>query len=284
MRFAYAGIDFLGDVFDTLVEAGWQPVKLFTRRCDGIFDTNDVVIARAHALGLPIQLSRIQPADFATLHAMNCDALIVAGYPWLMKGWRSAVPYGLNVHPSPLPIGRGPYPLFRALLEDVENWGVTAHVLDDSFDTGAIIAQELFPVSAIETHDTLLLRCQVACKRLARRLARDLPRLWSEAQPQSGGVYWSRTTPRERTIDWSRNVADVMRVVRSFGSLEVIAQLGNQQVFIYGANGWTEPHRHQPGVVVHSYRRHRVVAVRDGYILVSGWSPISLPAARSSGR
>ncbi len=47
MKFAFAGIDFLGGVFEALIEAGWTPVKLFTRACDGIYDHNEVVVARA---------------------------------------------------------------------------------------------------------------------------------------------------------------------------------------------------------------------------------------------
>jgi len=284
MRFAFAGTDFLGDVFRTLVEAGWRPLKLFSRPCNGVHEANDAVLARAHALKLPIQLSRIQPADLAALQGMGCDAIVVAGYPWLVKGWRSAIPYGVNVHPSPLPIGRGPYPLFRALLDGCTEWGVTAHVLDDAFDTGAIIARELFPLAKDDTHDTLLSRCQMACKRLARHLAADLPRLWSQARLQSDGSYWPYVTDAERTIDWSRNVADVMRVVRAFGSMEAIARLGNDPVFVYAASGWVEPHAHQPGLIVHSHGRHRVIAVRDGYVQLSGWSPVSLTDVRKLGR
>ena len=61
MRFAFAGIDFLGDVFETLLGQGWEPVKLFSRPCDRIYDFNDVTVARARALKIPVQLSRIRP-------------------------------------------------------------------------------------------------------------------------------------------------------------------------------------------------------------------------------
>ena len=117
MRFAFAGIDFLGDVFHTLIEQGWEPVKLFTRPCDNVYDFNDVTVARARSLRLPIQMSRIRPADLTGLKAMGCDALVVAGYPWLVKGWEGYLPYAVNFHPSPLPEGRGPYPLFQAILD-----------------------------------------------------------------------------------------------------------------------------------------------------------------------
>ena len=45
MRFAYAGIDFLADAYAGLVAGGWEPVKLFTRPCDGVHDVNDQVVA-----------------------------------------------------------------------------------------------------------------------------------------------------------------------------------------------------------------------------------------------
>lgn len=81
MKFAFAGIDFLGGVFEGLLDAGWTPVKLFTRPCDGIYDHNEVIVARARALRLPIQLSRIRERDIEALQAEHGRdwALVVAG-------------------------------------------------------------------------------------------------------------------------------------------------------------------------------------------------------------
>ncbi len=151
MKFAFAGIDFLGGVFEALVASGWQPIKLFTRPCDGIYDQNDAVVALARRHRVPMQLSRLRVSDIEALSAEHGRdwALVVAGYPWLITGWPGRVRYALNFHPSPLPDGRGPYPLFRAILDSYESWGVTAHVLaEDGFDTGDILAQDLFPISA----------------------------------------------------------------------------------------------------------------------------------------
>jgi methionyl-tRNA formyltransferase len=186
MRFAFAGIDFLGDVFETLLAKGWEPVKLFSRPCDSIYDFNDATVSRARSLRLPVQFTRIQPSDLASLKVRKCDALVVAGYPWLIKGWEAHLPYGLNFHPSPLPVGRGPYPLFQAILDASPEWGVTAHVLEPAFDTGPMIAQERFALAPDESHDTLLARCQIAARRIAGTLADRLPELWQNAKPQGG--------------------------------------------------------------------------------------------------
>lgn len=273
MRFAFAGIDFLGDVFETLLERGWEPVKLFSRPCDSLYDFNEVTVARARGLKLPVQLSRINPADLAELRSNGCQALVVAGYPWLVKGWERYLPYGLNFHPSPLPIGRGPYPLFQAILEGWTEWGVTAHALEPSFDTGAIVAQKRFPLASDETHDTLLVKCQMAAKDLAAGLAGDLPRLWTEARPQGPGSYWPRVTQAHRTVDWSGSVEDVLRTIRAFGSIEAFAQVNSRYVHVWSAAGWREPHSHRPGTLVHRHRTQLVVAARDGLVQLMGWSP-----------
>lgn len=288
MRFAFAGIDFLGGVFDALIEAGWSPVKLFTRPCDGIYDHNEAVVARARQHRIPIQLSRLRADDLDALaEAHGRDwALVVAGYPWLVRGWRGRAAHALNVHPSPLPVGRGPYPLFKAILDGYETWGVTAHVLaEDGFDTGDILAQEVFPLDPGETHETLLAKCQMGARRLAAGpIARDVAARWRRPEPQGDGSYWPRAGDADRILDFRRDVAEILRRVRAFGTVETIARLGDARVFVAEAGGWREAHGHPPGTIVHRHRRHVVVAARDGYVQITRWSPVALAEAGRLGR
>jgi methionyl-tRNA formyltransferase len=284
MHFAYAGIDMFGSVFETLLAAGWRPLKLFTRHCDGVLDFNDRVLALAAPHAIPIQLSRITQDDIRALAKQGCDCLVVAGYPWLVKDWQGIIPYAFNVHPSPLPEARGPYPLMRAILENRSRWGVSAHVLDPHFDTGAILAQELFPLSDADTHDSLLAKCQIGGSRLAARISQELPELWLNARPQGAGSYWKRTTDADRMLDWANGVTDVLRTVRAFGSIETIARIGGSEIFVASATGWHEAHGLAPGSLVHRYQRHLTVAASDGFITLTGWSSISMSQARELGR
>ena len=287
MKFAFAGIDFLGGVFEGLLDAGWTPLKLFTRPCDGIYDHNEIIVARARALRVPIQLSRIRERDIEALQVEHGKdwALVVAGYPWLVRGWQGRAAYGLNIHPSPLPIGRGPYPLFRAVLDRYESWGVTAHVLADGFDTGHIIAQDMFSLGPQENHETLLAKCQMASRRLALGpLGRELPNRWRRAEPQGDGSYWPRASDGDRTLDFRQDVDAVLRRVRAFGTVETIARLGDARIFVAEAHGWRERHQHSPGAVVHRHRRHVVIAAQDGYVQITRWSPVALTEAGQIGR
>jgi methionyl-tRNA formyltransferase len=272
MRFAFAGIDFLGDVFKTLLDRGWTPLKLFSRPCDDVYDFNAMTTSWARSARIPVQHTRIGPADLASLNRMGCEALVVAGYPWLVKGWERFIPYGVNFHPSPLPEGRGPYPLFQAILDGHGSWGMTAHALAPSFDTGPIVAQRRFALTPADTHDTLLAKCQMAAKAIAADLADNLPDLWREAEPQGAGSYWPRVTQAQRTVTWKASVADTLRTIRAFGSIEVFAQVASTWLYVWEAAGWEESHGFAPGTLVHRHQRHLVVAARDGFVQLTGWS------------
>jgi len=70
---------------------------------------------------------------------------LVVSWFWTKKvprAVREAAPLGaIGVHPSLLPRHRGPDPTFWAIESGDTETGVTAHVLDDDYDTGAILGQ-----------------------------------------------------------------------------------------------------------------------------------------------
>jgi methionyl-tRNA formyltransferase len=201
-----------------------------------------------------------------------------------VKDWEPYVKYGFNFHPSPLPEGRGPYPLYDVLLGNLPAWGVTAHKLAPSFDTGDMIDQELFAVDPYERHETLLSKCQMAMGQIATRLVDNLSQSWETAKPQGEGSYWPRIEDDRRSFDWDLSVEDNMRIMRAFGFVEVIARLGTSRVYVREAMGWTEPHDHPTGTIVHHYRRNYVIAVKDGYMQLTQWSPIAMNDMRNLGR
>ena len=54
----------------------------------------------------------------------------------------------LNFHPAPLPDMRGVGGYNVAILDGREDWGVSCHFVDESFDTGDLVAVERFPIDA----------------------------------------------------------------------------------------------------------------------------------------
>ena len=272
MRFAITGADRYLGIFEAFLEAGWEPLKLFTVPVDNRVDHNTAMVARAAKAGIPVQMSRLHTRDLADLAERGCEVLVVASYDWRLPDWRPFQPFAINFHPSPLPEGRGPLPGPRAILDGHRHWGMSCHKVEADFDTGDVLARETFPLSANESFETLDLRLQMAGKRLARGVADNFSGLWFGAEPQGPGSYWQRFTAEDRTLDFSSEVEDSLRRMRAFGPLETLARVKDTLIHVRRADGWTESHGHAPGSVVHVSHRTLVVAVRDGYLALLEWS------------
>jgi methionyl-tRNA formyltransferase len=284
MRFAITCVDRSLNVFETFLQAGWEPVKLFTVPVDGVHNQNISVIAKAVQLNIPVQLSRMREEDLRQLAELGCDVLVVAGYDWKIGDWKPYLRYAVNFHPSLLPEGRGPYPAIRAILNEEKIWAVTCHKVSPIFDEGDILSQDIFPLCADESHESINIKIEMASQRLAAHVARNFVDLWNGARPQSGGSYWAQLTDEERTIDFSRSVAEILRLVRAYGLYECKAKINGTTIFVRRAVGWTEAHAYQPGTRVYVQQRTMVVAVRDGFIGLVEWSSIEPGAQRHIGR
>ena len=65
----------------------------------------------------------------------------------------------INCHPSLLPKYRGPNPYARAIMNCESKSGVTFHLMDENFDSGAVLMQKKVEISKTETGATLKNKC-----------------------------------------------------------------------------------------------------------------------------
>lgn len=272
MRFAITGTDRYIGVFNALLEAGWQPVKLFTVPVDNRIFFNRNMIEFAEKQGIGVQISRLRQDDLVDLAARGCQVLVVASYNWRIPDWRSHIPYAVNFHPSPLPTGRGPMPLVQAILDGHRSWGVTCHKLEHEFDAGDVLAQEMFPVQEGDGFDVLDLHLQLATKRLASRVADGFQELWRDAWPQGEGSYWHYWSDADRTLDFSQPIAHILRQIRAYGPYEVLALVRGMLIHVRRANGWEEAHDRTPGELFHVSGNTLLMTVLDGFIAILEWS------------
>lgn len=267
MKFAITASDpFLG-VFESLVHAGWQPLKLFTT-----LQNSKAVIEYAQRLAIDVQFSRMDTTDLSSLAAQGCNMLVVASYDWRIPDWHPYLQYAINFHPSPLPYGRGPSPLIHAILEGRQSWGVTCHKIAPDFDTGEMLDAENFPLTDDESYERINLKSQLAAKKLADRVALNFLGLWNNARPQVDGTYFRQWNNDTRTINFSDKVSDILRKVRAFGSLESLASVNGVTVYVRRAVGWVEVHELNPGILIHRDNFTLLVTAQDGYIGIIEWS------------
>lgn len=144
-------------------------------------------LARRHNIPLHHTRDINSPSGREFVRSLQPDILLTAYFNQLVEEpLLSQPPRGcINIHPSLLPFYRGADPVFHAILRGENKIGVTVHRLDQSFDTGDILAQESF---AIEP-DISLFGCNLELfKRGAKVVAGLVPELRSDQSgtPQSG--------------------------------------------------------------------------------------------------
>lgn len=100
-----------------------------------------------------IQPEKIRTQEFEELLKSKSpegwDLFIVAAYGKIIPANIFNMPRGktLNVHPSLLPLFRGPAPLEYSILENHQHTGVTIIEIDEAMDHGPIIAQKKITVT-----------------------------------------------------------------------------------------------------------------------------------------
>jgi methionyl-tRNA formyltransferase len=126
----------------------------------------------------------------------------------------------INFHPAPLPEFRGMGGVYNfAIYENIKVWGVSAHFVDENFDTGDIIKVHKFKIKPEnETAFSLRQKSHIALLKLFKEVidlvyeTGVLPRL-----PQGQGRYISRNDFENlRIVTYKDTLQDIERKIRAF--------------------------------------------------------------------
>jgi methionyl-tRNA formyltransferase len=176
----------------------------------------------AQRLGLPvIQPETLRdPTIVAHLAALQPDVGIVVAYGEILRPAVLAVPglgY-LNIHPSLLPLYRGPAPVSGAILAGDSETGVTIMQLDTGMDSGPILAQATVPLppdarAGPLTESLIELGGKLLLETLPRYAAGQI-----ELRPQnhSAATYTRLLKKSDGRIDWSLPAHVIERTIRAY--------------------------------------------------------------------
>lgn len=212
MNVVYFGIDALADCLQLLLDRGCRVVRIYTIPGEG-YDRTDRVRQIAEARGIPVRLRPASSEELAELAAEGVNLSVTAGYP--RKIPITSAFMQVNLHPSPLPEGRGPWPMPTAILKGVDS-GVTLHKLSEEFDEGDILLQQVIPTAADETLITLSRRIEYAAVGLLDQFLKDPEKIWAEARPQGPGSWWPEPDDLARTLLPSDSPETLDRKKRAF--------------------------------------------------------------------
>lgn len=227
MRIIFMGTSQLSvTILEALVRAGYEIIDVYTRADKpagrGRKATPPPVKEAAIRLGLPVyQPTTLKnPAEVERVRQLKPDLVVLAAYGRLIPPEVLAIPplACLNLHPSLLPKYRGPSPIIAPILTGDEETGVTLFILDESMDTGPVLAQKSMPISLEDTGETLSLKLAQLGSEL---LLETVPR-WARGeikpQPQdhSQATYTHIIKKEDGRLDWSRPAVELWRQVRAF--------------------------------------------------------------------
>lgn len=162
-NFVFFGTDEVSiGVLNALETGGFTPNLIITRTDQPVgrkqITTPPPVKVWAQERNIPV----LQPEKFKEIEnwpqkIAGCDFAIVASYGKIIPKWvLDSFPKGvLNVHPSLLPMYRGPTPFQTALLDDATETGVTIMLMDEEMDHGNIIDSAKLIIQSSDTYATL---------------------------------------------------------------------------------------------------------------------------------
>lgn len=173
-------------------------------------------------LGIPVMqpVKLRAPESVQQLQDFGPDLIVVASYGQLIPPVILDMPrYGcINVHASLLPAYRGAAPIRRSIMNGDHQTGITVMLMDETLDTGDILAKSSLEIGQAEDHGQLEARLAEE----GGRLLIDTLDKWigGEIRPlhQDGSLatYAAMIHPGEEKIDWNLPAAEIVNKIRAF--------------------------------------------------------------------
>jgi len=154
------------------------------------------------------------------LKSFGADIFVVVAYGKILPSQIINLPRykTLNVHFSLLPKYRGASPIQTAILNGETKTGTSIFVLDESMDTGPVIAQELINIDPDDNYITLPLKL---AQRSAKLLIGVLPGFVDGSvkplpQDDSSATYTRILTKADGKIDFHKTASEIYNQFRAF--------------------------------------------------------------------
>lgn len=212
MKIAYFGIDLFAECLRAMIFSGIGIVRIFTISSGG-FDSSEQILSIAHEYGIPVKTERVSVSDLEELVQAGIIYTVTAGYPYRIPV--SERLRQLNVHPSLLPVGRGPWPYPRIIMEN-RPFGVTLHKIMEGFDEGDIVLQSTIEVSESDDQQSLIRKSAGEAVSLLSAFFEAPERYWDSALPQGEGEYWPDYEEKDIHIDPYEEPDAIDRKLRAF--------------------------------------------------------------------
>jgi methionyl-tRNA formyltransferase len=284
MRIVFIGaVDFSCFCLKEVLENGGNVVTVFTLAKEhagfhsDYADLTDLVTK--HRIDIH-QIKNINDSENITrIHLLQPDIIFVFGWSQILsQPLLDIPPLGcIGTHPALLPRNRGRHPLAWALVEALEESGLTFFYLDAEADNGDILWQKAFPITLEDDASSLYEKT----KQLASESIRDLLPLVEQGrapripQDHRQATYWRKRSKKDGEIDWETPTMRTYNLIRALAPPYVGAHTyaTDEKVLIWRARLPQKPllseaSHIQPGTVLARTDTGFDVKTSDGFLTV----------------
>lgn len=219
----------------------------------------------------PVLVTSKVRAAAPLIAAVQPDLLLSATFPHRLPASVTSIPRlgAYNLHPTPLPQGRGPNPQ-RLMYEGADTIGATLHQTTAEFDGGPVFSRKEAPLPKELTGEAIFATWgPLVAAALEEGLAQALAGVPGMPQDESLASYAAPFTPEERWLSWDRPLQLLRKQVAALAP-RAYATLAGEPAAILTLN--TEPGENPdvpPGTVLNRTEREAVVRVQDGVARVT---------------
>ena len=151
---------------------------------------------------------------------LNADLIIVGSWSekFSMQTINSPNIACINTHPSLLPKFRGPNPYSQTILFGEKQTGITFHLMDVNYDTGAILHQSKVNISNEETGFSLKHKCCELARKEIEVLLNSFETKYQNAlsQNETESSYQHHLTLKDSIIDFNNETSiDISKKIRA---------------------------------------------------------------------
>lgn len=203
--------------------------------------------------------------------------IIVNGWSKLLKSpiINSATSGCVGLHPALLPKNRGRAPIAWHFINNEEFGGVSLFYIEETCDSGPIIAQERFPIDAEDNASSFYKKMtSIACELLLKHfddIESGKAKTYAIKQNETAASYLLKRVPSDSYIDFDKlgsiEIVNLIRAVTDIYPLAFFSWKGNKLMTKKGLSS-TIGYKYsgKPGQIAKITNKSIIVITRDGLV------------------
>ncbi len=204
---------FVVPMFDAILNAGHNILAVFTRAPQPMgrkkVMTPSPVHAWADAHGIPVHTS-IREYNYSP------DMIVVVSYGVILRDNVLGSAPCVNIHPSDLPMYRGPSPIRTAIYNGDKTSAVCLMDVTSEMDAGDVYMRRAFEIGENDTNDDIERRVsQIGADMLVEYLG--APERFAPVSQTGTPTFTHKWTGADEIIDWSRGAQNIHNQIRALG-------------------------------------------------------------------